>query len=217
VRRAVPTAAVLVAGALAAAGCADQPAPGFSPAPVRLHPPTTAQLQVQSLGQWDALAGRLLEGLQPLLSAQPAASVRVDAGSRSPFVDTMAALLRTRLHRDGRAVVTEGKAGLVVTVDVAGLRFGAGRQAIAGEAERARGGVGGTLPRHEALVTATVVQAGRLAGRAQEIVYLRNEDATLAATPDARLIDLLRNHESARIGGESRRLSDGMADITLGE
>lgn len=216
-RRLVPTAAALFAAVLAAAGCADRPAPGFSPAPVRLHPPTTAQLQVQSLGQWDLLAGRLLEGLRPLLCAQPAASVRVDAGSRSPFVDTLAALLRTRLHRDGRTVLTDGRAALVVTVDVAALRFGAGRQAIAGEEERARGGVGGALPRHEALVTATVVQAGRFAARAQEIVYLRNEDATLVATPDARLIDLLRNHEAARIGGESRRLSDGMAEITLGE
>lgn len=205
--------AVLAVFTVLTAGCASDPPSGYSASPVVSNPRTVTQLRVQSMAHWEMLAGRLVEGLRPHLPGDASLPVRIDVSKPSPFTDSLAVMMTTRLASNGLSVDARAPQAVTIVLSARTLRFGGRRWTDAEYEARKTGAVSGRLPLYETLVTASIAPAGRLRMQVQEIVFVRQEDAALYDTGEGgRLIEVLRAHEERRLRGEPRRLSDSLAE-----
>ena len=218
----VPILATAVA-ALVLAGCTGARRAPYGPVPAVENPPATALVRVQSVAHWDALAARLVEGLRPGLHTECYPDrcrmpLRVDVPADTPFATALRTMLRSRFAATGDLVDTAAASrALPVRIDIQTLRFGLGRR-TPWRPEASRDDFadevryeGGRTPRLEVVVTATVERAGRIAARAQQIVYAREEDAALYEQRAGSLVDTLRVHEQRRLSGDAGRLSDDLS------
>jgi hypothetical protein len=193
--------------------------------PPRHHsqvPLPTTQRELQAVQHWRVLAASVATGTRSLIEQHPAGLTQryrmEPAVPSTPFAEAFHALLVTELV----------KAGIVITPDVAGavpirceiqlLQFGAGRKTgywvygtsstlppelgIDDPSELSSSGV----PRHELLVTTSILREGAYWVRRSDIHYVRDEDAALYRTASLerqrRLIDLVRVREAQRLEAE---------------
>ncbi|MCC7548122.1 MAG: hypothetical protein IT532_10180 [Burkholderiales bacterium] len=216
--------ALLAAGAaaLALAGCHTPPY-RHSAVPLPANHPTSLQRELQAVQHWQMLAASIALATRAMLDAEPGMlghpfSV-MPPQPASEFSLAFHELLVTELHKAGVRVAAPPARSTAIRYAIRLVEFGQGRRtdypfyatndslppelAVADQSEISDRRV----PRHELLVTTSILRGDGYWLRRGDIHYLRDEDAGLyrvdgSALADARLIDVVRTQESRRMRAE---------------
>jgi len=213
------TALSVVALCLAIMGCSTPPY-RYSAAPLPTNHPTSLQREVQAVQHWQMLAANIALATRAMLDAEPDTlghpfSV-VPPQPASEFSAAFHELLVTELHKAGVRVVAPPAHGTSIGYAIRLVEFGQGRRtdypfyatndslppelAVTDQSEISDRNV----PRHELLVTTSILRGDTYWLRRSDIHYLRDEDADLyrvggSTLAEGRLIDLVRAQESRRM------------------
>jgi len=209
----------LLAFALFAGGC-NTPPYRYSAAPLPTNHPTSLQREVLAVQHWQMMAANIALATRAMLDAEPDTlghpfSV-VPPQPASEFSAAFHELLVTELHKAGVRVVTPPAQGTAIRYAIRLVEFGQGRRtdypfyanndslppelAVTDQSEISDR----TVPRHELLITTSVLRGDGYWLRRNDIHYLRDEDADLyraggTTLSEGRMIDLVRAQESRRM------------------
>jgi len=210
---------MVVALALVTSACHTPPY-RYAAVPLPTNHPTSLQREVQAVQHWQLMAANIALATRAMLDAEPETlghpfSV-VPPQPTTAFSAAFHELLVTELHKAGVHVAAPPAAGTAIRYAIRLIEFGQGRRtdlpfyantdslppelAVTDPSELSNRRV----PRHELLVTTSILRGDGYWLRRNDIYYLRDEDAELYrvqgnALADARLIDLVRAQESRRM------------------
>lgn len=215
----IATAVSLLALALVATGCHTPPY-RYAAVPLPTNHPTSLQREVQAVQHWQMMAANIALATRSMLDAEPETLGHpfavVPPQPATAFSDAFHELLVTELHKAGVNVAVPPAAGTAIRYAIRLVEFGQGRRtdypfyanndslppelAVTDQSEISDRRV----PRHELLVTTSILRRDGYWLRRNDIYYVRDEDAELYrvhgnALADARLIDLVRAQETRRM------------------
>ena len=213
------TVVSLLALALVATGC-NTPPYRYAAVPLPTNHPTSLQREAQAVQHWQMMAATIALATRAMLDAEPEtldhSFAVVPPQPATTFSAAFHELLVTELHKAGVNVAAPPAAGTAIRYAIRLVEFGQGRRtdlpfyantdslptelAVTDRSEISDRNV----PRHELLVTTSILRGTGYWLRRNDIYYLRDEDAELYrahghALADARLIDLVRAQESRRM------------------
>jgi len=205
--------------ALSVAACNTAPY-RYAAVPLPTNHPTALQREVQAVQHWQLLAASIALATRSMLDAEPETlnhpfSV-VPSQPSSEFSRAFHELLVTELHKAGVRVAAPPAGGTAIRYVIRLIEFGDGRRTdypfyatndslppelgVTDQSELSDRSV----PRHELLVTTSILRGDGYWLRRSDIHYLRSEDAELYrphshALAQASLIDIVRTRESRRM------------------
>jgi hypothetical protein len=168
--------APLALAILALAGCASEQSPPQTAIPIAAAYPASAQQKMQAAHHWEVLAADMARQIGPSAKSAGRAIYVTPQGPRSPFSDAFRGMLAEALVNEGVAVSASPSGALTLAYGVQVVGHQAPRKGFAGPASD-------PPTNAEAIVSAEIVDGGRVAFKTNRIYYLNPEDALAQYQP----------------------------------